>query len=218
MLVLAIDTSSAAVTAALFEVSDGVQPIAERVTVNARGHGELLAPSIAACLREAQCGPSELDAIVAGVGPGPFTGLRVGLVSAAVFSDLLGIPAFGVCSLDAIVPPAPPGEMLVATDARRKEVYWARYDVTGRRIEGPHVARPADVPVGQALAMAGAGAKLYADVLGLPLVGGDYPDPASLVAVAADRVRAGAPSQPLTPMYLRRPDAVANPSVKRVTQ
>ena len=124
MLVLAIDTSSAAVSAALVEVgSDAVEVLAAHDVVNARGHGEYLAPMIAACLGDRR--PAALEAIVVGTGPGPFTGLRVGLVTAAVMSDVLGIPAYGVCSLDALADE--PGELLVATDARRKEVYWARY-------------------------------------------------------------------------------------------
>lgn len=216
MLVLAIDTSSAAVTGAVVDLSsDTVR--AERVTLNPRGHGEYLAPAIAACLADAGVTPGELRAIVAGTGPGPFTGLRVGLVTAAVMGDLLGIPTYGVCSLDAIAGAHVGAQpLLVATDARRKEIYWARY-VDGVRLEGPAVARPADVPV-EARAMAGAGARLYADVLGLRLVGPDYPLALALVRCAADRIRAGAPSEPLTPLYLRRPDAVTPGTPKAVTQ
>ena len=214
MLVLAIDTSSAAVTAAVLDVSDDVDLLAERVTLNARGHGEYLAPAIAACLGEAGVMPADLGAIVAGIGPGPFTGLRVGLVTAAVMGDVLAIPTYGVCSLDAVAG-AHPGELLVATDARRKEVYWARY-VDGARVEGPAVSRPAEVPRIEC-EMAGAGARLHAEVLRLPLVGPDYPGAAALVRCAADRIRAGAPSEPLTPLYLRRPDAVEPGRPKAVT-
>lgn len=218
MLVLALDTSSAAVTAAIVDVSDGVRVVAERVTVNARGHGELLAPSIAACMDEAGCTPVDLSAVVAGLGPGPFTGLRVGLVTAAVFAQTLGIASYGVCSLDAIVPTGLQQPLIVATDARRKELYWARYDADGMRMDGPHVAHPEDVPVADVPVLAGAGARLYEERLGRPVIGDDYPQMATLVAGAADRVRSGAPSETLTPMYLRRPDAVANPTVKRVSQ
>ena len=86
-------------------------------------------------------------------------------------------------------------------------MYWARY-VDGVRVAGPDVSKPADVSTVDSQAMAGAGARLYADVLGLPLLDLDYPDPAALVRVAADRVRSGAAADPLTPLYLRRPDAV----------
>lgn len=220
MLVLAIDTSSAAVTAAVVEVSvDGVVLLAERVTVNARGHGEYLAPGIAACLAEAAVGAAELGAVVAGTGPGPFTGLRVGLVTAAVMADLLGIPTYGVCSLDAIAPSGlDQGELIVATDARRKEVYWARYDSTVSRVDGPHVSRAADVPTAGATDMAGAGARLYRAELGLVLIGDEYPSATSLARCAADRILEAVPSEPLTPLYLRRPDAVPTATSKPVSQ
>jgi tRNA threonylcarbamoyl adenosine modification protein YeaZ len=217
VLVLAIDTSSAAVTAAVVAVDQAVRTLAQRVTVDARAHGELLAPSIAVCLAEAGATPGELDAIVAGVGPGPFTGLRVGLVTAAAMADALGIPAYGVCSLDAIAGALDERALLVAADARRREVYWARY-VDGVRVNGPHVGRPAEVSTVDSVAMAGAGARLYADVLGLPLLDADHPDPAALVRVAADRVRERVATEPLTPLYLRRPDAVEPGRAKAVSQ
>jgi tRNA threonylcarbamoyl adenosine modification protein YeaZ len=235
VLILAIDTSSAAVTAGVVEVSGGEvsggpQVLAERVTINARGHGELLAPSLQACLAEAVVRPDELAAVVVGVGPGPYTGLRVGLVTAAVFTDLLGIPAYGVCSLDAIAVSVPGGangaDLLVATDARRKEVYWARYNPTGTdptgagmaRVSGPEVSRPQDVPTEGIRAMAGAGARLYAAELGLHLLEADYPTVRGLARCALDRIRSGAATETLTPLYLRRPDAVANVASKQVTQ
>lgn len=217
MLVLAIDTSSAAVTAAVLELMPDVVLRAERVTIDARGHGEYLAPGIAECLAAAGVAPRELGAIVAGTGPGPYTGLRVGLVTAAVMGNVLDIPTYGVCSLDAIA-----GEcdgalpLLVATDARRKEIYWARY-VDGTRVEGPAVSRPADVPLESGV-LAGAGARLYQEVLNAPFVGPDYPAAAALVRCAADRIRANAPSEQLTPRYLRRPDAVVPATPKAVTQ
>jgi tRNA threonylcarbamoyl adenosine modification protein YeaZ len=223
VLVLAIDTSSAAVTAAVVEVSSAgaaaveVAIRAERVTVNARGHGEYLAPAIAACLAEAGAAPPDMGAIVAGTGPGPFTGLRVGLVTAAVMGHALGVPTYGVCSLDAIAG-ACDGDLplLVAADARRKEVYWARY-VDGVRVAGPAVSRPVDVPAGGGQ-MAGAGARRHADVLGLPLVAPDYPSALALVRCAAERIRAGARSEPLVPRYLRRPDASPPGLPKAVTR
>jgi tRNA threonylcarbamoyl adenosine modification protein YeaZ len=217
VLVLALDTSSAAVSAALLEVSDAEAFVrSAHSTVDARGHGEYLAPMIAACLAESSVIPAQLNALVVGTGPGPFTGLRVGLVTAAVLSQTLDIPAYGVCSLDGLAPPRP-GSLLVAADARRKEVYWALY-LAGERVDGPHVARPADVPASRATAMAGAGARQYAQVFGLPHEGGDFPAPAALVDRALDRIRSRAPSDPLTPRYLRRPDAVQPGPAKAVTQ
>ncbi|PZS31931.1 MAG: tRNA (adenosine(37)-N6)-threonylcarbamoyltransferase complex dimerization subunit type 1 TsaB [Pseudonocardiales bacterium] len=215
MLVLAIDTSTPAVTAAVGEVGDGGAPalLAQRVTVDARRHGELLTPSIEAVLSESGCAPGDLAAVVAGVGPGPFTGLRIGLVSAAALADALGLPTYGVCSLDAIAhAPAGmtarmPGGLLVATDARRREIYWAVYGPDGARLVDPSVSRPADVPVDGCVLARGAGAQLYADVLGLPVEEPAHPPALALITLAAGRVSAGAPSEVLTPLYLRRPDA-----------
>jgi tRNA threonylcarbamoyl adenosine modification protein YeaZ len=237
MLVLAIDTSSAAVSAAVAELPEDGDPVicAERITVDAKAHGELLAPSIGACLDEADVRPRDLGAVVAGLGPGPFTGLRVGLVTAAAVADALGVPSYGVCSLDAIrlhyddgggwsvTVPGRSGQQdrgpeLVVTDARRNEVYWAAYR-GHRRIEGPAVCRPEDLPVGRWAT--GAGADLYADVLrarGVPVFSESYPSLHGLVELAAERIRAGARSEPLVPLYLRRPDAVPSSGPKPVSQ
>jgi tRNA threonylcarbamoyl adenosine modification protein YeaZ len=217
VLIVAIDTSSAAVTAAVAAVDDRVRTLAQRVTINPRAHGELLAPSVAACLEEAGAAPRDLHAIVAGIGPGPFTGLRVGLATAAAMADALGIPTYGVCSLDAIAGAVDARSLLVATDARRREVYWARY-MNGTRTDWPYVDQPADVSTVDSVAMAGAGARLYAGVLGLPLLDADYPEPDALVHTAADRVRAHAASEPLTPLYLRRPDAAVPHAPKPVSR
>jgi tRNA threonylcarbamoyl adenosine modification protein YeaZ len=216
-LVLALDTSSAAVTAAVVEVSaDRCSVLAEQQHVDPRGHAERLAPQIAECLQRADAAASDLAAIVAGVGPGPYTGLRVGLVTAAVMSEVLGIPTYGVCSLDAIAGCHPEvGRLLVAGDARRKEVYWASYRA-GSRETGPGVDRPEAVPTTGAEAMAGAGARLYAERLGLPLLDGDYPDPQALVSIARARVQGSAPSERLAPLYLRRPDATVPAGPKAV--
>ncbi|MEH0824277.1 tRNA (adenosine(37)-N6)-threonylcarbamoyltransferase complex dimerization subunit type 1 TsaB [Micromonospora sp. CPCC 205714] len=223
MLVLVVDSSTPAVTAALVEVSaDGVVPRAHRCTVDARAHGELLAPQVDAVLADAGARPRDLAAIVAGLGPGPFTGLRVGLVTAATMGQVLGVPTYGVCSLDAIGYPAALGEpVLAASNARRREVYWAIYDGAGQRIAGPNVDAPAvaaqrarDLAVTAAV---GDGAHRYADVLGLPLrVEPRYPDATALATLAAERIRAGAPTEALTPLYLRRPDAVAATARKSV--
>jgi tRNA threonylcarbamoyl adenosine modification protein YeaZ len=208
-----LDTSTAAVTAAVASVTDtGVEVLAERSTVDARAHGELLAPAVAAVLSDTDVKPAQLGAVVAGLGPGPFTGLRVGLVTAAVLGQTLGIPTYGVCSLDGIGA-ATTGSVLVATDARRKEVYWAAYR-DGVRTDGPAVIKPADLVLDGFERAAGAGARLYA--LGLPLLDLLYPTPAALVNQAADRIRAAALSEALIPLYLRRPDAVEPGSPKAV--
>ena len=128
MLVLTIDTSTPAVTAGLVEIdSHRTAVVAEHVVLNPRGHGELLAPAIENVLATAFVTPRQVQAVVAGTGPGPYTGLRVGLVTAAVLGLTLGIPTYGICSLDAIAAVhADAADLLVATDARRKEIYWAR--------------------------------------------------------------------------------------------
>ncbi len=208
MLVLALDTATPASTAALVEVTaDGLFGVAENRTVDPRAHGEKLAPEITAVLTDAGVRPRDLTAIVAGLGPGPFTGLRVGLATAASMGQALGIPTYGVCSLDALGLAAGPGRVLIATDARRREVYYATY-ADGVREFGPEVAKPADVTVNADKA-AGEGALKYGDVFGVPVQEHLlYPPGAALVAIAADRIREAAPSEILTPLYLRRPDAV----------
>jgi tRNA threonylcarbamoyl adenosine modification protein YeaZ len=207
VLVMVVDTATAAVTAALARVGDDeVTLLAQRVTVDARGAGELLAPHIAAVLAEGGAAPGDLAAVVAGLGPGPFTGLRAGLVTAVAMGHALAVPVYGVCTLDAIGRRLP-GRALVATDARRKEIYWAVYD-DGHRLAGPDVARPAAVALDGIERAAGDGAEHYAEVLGLPVEGPRYPPALALAELAADRVRAKAPAEVLTPLYLRRPDAV----------
>jgi tRNA threonylcarbamoyl adenosine modification protein YeaZ len=214
VLVLVVDSSTPAVTAALAEVTDhGVAIRAERRAVDAKAHGELLAPAVEAALGQAGAHPRDLDAVVAGVGPGPFTGLRVGLVTAASIGQTLDIPTYGVCSLDALGLAGGAGRVLAATDARRKEVYWAAYD-GGARVTEPGVDLPAVVAERAAeLGVTGAvgeGAHKYADVLGLPVRDEPrYPPAAALVELAVDRIRAKRPGERFTPLYLRRPDAVA---------
>jgi tRNA threonylcarbamoyl adenosine modification protein YeaZ len=215
VLVLVVDTSTPAVTAALVRVGgEGVELLDERRSVDARAHGELLAPAIDDLLAK-QAG---IGAIVAGIGPGPFTGLRVGLVTAATMGHALAIPTYGVCSLDGIGA-LTRGVCLVATDARRREVYWAVYD-NGIRIGEPSVDRPAELKDRLPRApdaAAGDGALLYAEALGLPVQPEPrYPSPAALAGAAAERIVTGGPSEILTPLYLRRPDAVEPGARKRV--
>lgn len=202
MLVLAIDTATPAVTAGVVDVRpESLTVLAERVTVNARAHGELLTPHILDAARAAGVGLRDVDAIVCGVGPGPYTGLRAGVVTAASLSHGLAVPAYPVCSLDAIAADAAGDEpFLVVTDARRREVYWASYNSSGTRIDGPHVGRPAEVdsPVSRRVEYA-------------------HPTPRGLAAAACDTVLAGAEPGPLTPLYLRRPDATEPGKRKRVT-
>lgn len=218
-MLLAIDTSTHAIGAA---VHDGRDVLARVVHENPRKHAELLAPAIDEALRTAGVGRTEVTAVVCGVGPGPFTGLRVGVVTAQVLAHALGLPApSGISSLDALahtVRHRHDGALLVATDARRKEVYWATYLVEqgqARRLAGPDVARAVDLPEEvRALPTLGRGALLYPDALPHLLL--DAPrdvDPGELADLAV-RLRsgehpdAGSALLPAEPLYLRRPDAV----------
>lgn len=206
-MILTIDTATPAVSAGVVSRADGfVTTLAERVTVDARAHAEQLAPNVLGALSDAGIVVDDLQAVVVGCGPGPFTGLRVGMASAAAFGHALGIPVHGVCSLDAIGIQTR-GDVLVVTDARRREVYWARYR-DGVRVHGPAVNTPADVP---ADAAAVAGSPEHAALFELPRVDAVYPTPAGLVAVVADW---DAPA-PLVPLYLRRPDAKPPAAVRK---
>ena len=214
MRVLVLDTSTPAVSAGVVEWGAAASwVLAERVVVDGRRHGELLARGVRSVLQEA--GP--VEAVVVGVGPGPFTGLRVGIVTAAALADALGVPALGVCSLDGMAAP----DTGVVTDARRREVYWARYDASGARVAGPQVDAPvvAAAALGGARRVVGDGALLHADVFAsLPVEGEPrYPVVRKLAEVAVRRHLAGEPALPLTPLYLRRPDAQEPQLPKRVT-
>ena len=131
MLVVGFDTATPAVSVALH---DGERVVSEAFALDARRHSELLTPMIAKVMADAGAARGDLTAVAVGVGPGPYTGLRVGVVTARVLGAVLGLPVYGVCSLDVIAVAVPPGaapatggtEFLVATDARRREVYWAR--------------------------------------------------------------------------------------------
>jgi len=197
--VLALDTSTPAVTAGIVRVPDCVV-LAERITVNPRAHAERLTPNAVAALAEAGLTMSDLDAVVVGCGPGPFTGLRAGMATAAAVGHALGIPVHGVCSLDAIGVTTS-GEALVVTDARRREVYWARY-LDGVRTGGPGVAAPADVDPGAARVVAGS--PDHAALFPLPRTEPAYPTSAGLAHAVRDWSDNPAP---LVALYLRRPDA-----------
>lgn len=221
MRLLALDTATSAISVA---VHDGERVLASRSVVDARRHTELLAPLVVETLAAAGTGVDEVTHVAVGTGPGPFTGLRVGLVTAQTFAHARGVTVHGVCSLDALAAAAAAngyeGELLVASDARRKEVYWARYRCAAGEVtplDEPTVTRPADLPEDvRALPTAGRGPLLYPDVLAHPLdrPGGEADaalldvDAGVLAALAARRIASGA-QMPVEPLYLRRPDAVA---------
>ncbi|MBC3760281.1 tRNA (adenosine(37)-N6)-threonylcarbamoyltransferase complex dimerization subunit type 1 TsaB [Quadrisphaera oryzae] len=234
MLLLALDTSSAVGVALL----EGERVLAHEQHLDARRHGELLAPAVRSVLASAGADRRDLRAVAVGVGPAPFTGLRVGVVTALALGEALGLPVHGVSSLDALAATAlaagPVGSrgplaggFVVAADARRREVHWARVAVDDpadalsgwRRTAGPDVSAAADV-VTEGLPAVGRGAALYRDALpgpdvlaGAPGDGQDPvalpldPDPGVLGALVARRLVAGGELLPAQPLYLRRPDA-----------
>jgi tRNA threonylcarbamoyladenosine biosynthesis protein TsaB len=231
--VLALDTSAAV---AVSLTDDDGTVLAARSDPQQRHHAELLTPMIAAVLADAGVDRRELTSVVVGTGPAPFTGLRVGLVTARTLALALGIPARGVPSLDAIASAAsrtlPEGtDVVVATDARRREVYWSSYRLAGPGriavLVPPSVGGAADVQAHGALVI-GQGAALYADVFRVDgpvvapvgavaitpdLFGGLLdPDPAELAHLSLQRADEVLDTEPL---YLRRPDAVPQTARKR---
>jgi tRNA threonylcarbamoyladenosine biosynthesis protein TsaB len=207
---LAFDTATPHVTVALH---DGSSVVASFESSESMRHGEMLAPGIEQVLSSAGVSAAELTGVAVGVGPGPFTGLRVGLVTARTLALTRQLPVYGVCSLDILAAEAIDAglsEFVVATDARRKEVYLASY-AEGRRVHGPEVLRPedaaTDVPV------VGRGATLYPEHF--PNVAGpEHPSAAVLCdVVTRKRFEILDPE----PLYLRRPDAAEPGRPKRVS-
>ncbi len=216
MLTLAIDTSSVVTSVALHDGADVVRCIDEAAP---HRHGELLAPMIDEVLRSAGVTPRALGRIAVGVGPGPFTGLRVGLMTARALGHALGIEVVGVGSLDAIAAQMPGCSLLVVTDARRREVYWAEYAADGSRVAGPGVEAPGVLVerlrgsafAGQAI---GPGRVLYPDAFA------EFADGREVAASAAWVARlavAGQGTGSTAPLYLRRPDAETPGPRKRVS-
>jgi tRNA threonylcarbamoyl adenosine modification protein YeaZ len=211
VLVLALDTATPTLVAGVAHWSPGqdIEVLAERAVPSGNRHAELLTPAVQGALADAGVTLADLGAVVTGLGPGPFTGLRVGVVTAAALADARGLPVVGVCSLDAVGS----GARTVVTDARRKEIYWASYAGDGARTDGPGVVRPeeAELPgpfVGDPAFAARLGATVTpADVTTAGLVG-------AAVGGLADPSSAG----PLLPLYLRRPDATPPAAIKAVSK
>jgi tRNA threonylcarbamoyl adenosine modification protein YeaZ len=219
---LAFDTATPYVTVAVHDGggadgADGPAVVAERRSAERMRHGEQLAPLIEAVMGEAGIARHDLSAIAVGVGPGPFTGLRVGLVTARTLGFVLEVPVYGVCSLDVVALEAAYGAgplgsgFRVATDARRKEVYLASYDDQGRRLDGPEVVRPAEASTAQPVA--GEGAWLYPESFPARREP-RFPSAGWLARAVAEEL---ADLHDPEPLYLRRPDAVAPGAPKRVS-
>ena len=212
MLVLALDTATPTLVAGLARWSPkgGTEVLAERALPSGNRHAELLTPAIQGVLAEAGLAMADLDAVVTGLGPGPFTGLRVGVVTAVALADARGLPVVGVCSLDAIGS----GARTVVTDARRKEIYWATYDEDGSRRIGPSVDKPADVILPEPVVGDPAFA---AERLGRPVTAAEVTT-AGLLRAAGPQLADPSSAGPLVPLYLRRPDATPPTVIKAVSQ
>ncbi len=211
-MLLALDTSTPLVSVAL--LVDG-RVVADATSDRPLQHGERLAPMIREALERVGATRRDLTAVATGVGPGPFTGLRVGVVTARMLGLALGIPVSGVGSLDVLalraVDEGVAEPFLATLDARRKELFWAAYDADGTRLDGPHVERPAAMPGD--LLVVGAASVVYPDTFART-AGPTVPDAATLArAVAEERVELVDPE----PVYLRRPDAVVPGPPKKVS-
>ncbi len=214
---LAFDTATPVVTVALH---DGTRVLSGETAAGARRHGELLAAMIERVLAAGGVGRTDLEAIAVGTGPGPYTGLRAGVVTARVLASALRIPAVGVCTLDVMARAAARAAagraFIVAADARRKEVYWARYGSAAQRVGDPVVGSPAAMTSAASCPVAGEGPVLYPELFPCPIPP-RYPDAADLAEIAARRLAEHDPPGPPEPLYLRRPDAREPGPPKRVT-
>ncbi|HJE52570.1 MAG TPA: tRNA (adenosine(37)-N6)-threonylcarbamoyltransferase complex dimerization subunit type 1 TsaB [Tessaracoccus flavescens] len=191
---LAIDTSHVVAVGLAY---DGA-PRARVIVDDTRAHAEALMPSVLECCREAGIELSDVDEFVVGMGPGPFTGLRVGVATAWTLAHLAGREPHGVCSLDAVAVECDvDGEFVVAADARRKELYWARYAADGTRLTDPQVSAPEELP---SLPVAGAIPDAYRHLF--TVVGPQALDPAVMAARWRELAPAGT-----EPYYLRPADA-----------
>ncbi|RMB58359.1 tRNA (adenosine(37)-N6)-threonylcarbamoyltransferase complex dimerization subunit type 1 TsaB [Tessaracoccus antarcticus] len=195
---LAIDTSH---HVAVGLARDGVAVDSEVVT-NTRAHGEALMPCVVEVCRRSGLTVADIDEFVVGMGPGPFTGLRVGIAAAATLAHLAGRDLHHVCSLDALAlqwrAEDAPTEFVVASDARRKELYWAHHR-DGARVGEPQVGAPEtlpDVPV------AGPVPEAMRDRVRFDASGPTTIDAALLAARWSEL-----PEAPSEPYYLRPADA-----------
>ena len=189
---LAIDTSTSRTSVAII---DQGALLWHGYRDGATSHGDALP----ALVMEGLTVQPSIDQVVVGMGPGPFTGLRVGIAFARTFALARTIPVIGICSLDAIgALVREESDFIVATDARRKEIYWARYQ-NSLRIEGPSVDLPA-VVASKGIPLFGEGAVKYSIAQSDE---NQFPGLLELVALSEqDEMRVD------EPLYIRHPDAV----------
>jgi len=180
--ILSIDTSTSQTSVAL--VKDG-KVLFNKNHNDPLAHGEVLPKLVAQALDVSR----DIDLVAVGMGPGPFTGLRVGIAFAQSFAQADEITCVGVCSLDAMAANINEGKFIVSTDARRKERYWARYE-NGKRVSEPAVS--------SALALEKLGIKIFNE-------GDYYPDPVAIASLALIGEKV------LQPIYIRKPDAYPLP-------
>lgn len=181
---LLLDTSTSRTSVAIL---NDTKIIFQKRHDGALSHGEVLPKLVAEALEIS----NQIDEVIVGMGPGPFTGLRVGIAFAQSFAFARGIKCVGVCSLDAIASQFSEKDFIVAVDARRKEVFFARY-IDSLRVGDPGVCQPVQLEAKQ-----------------IPIFGelhGHFPDPAAFVEIA----KSGATYD--QPIYIRRPDAYPAPA------
>jgi tRNA threonylcarbamoyladenosine biosynthesis protein TsaB len=219
MKVLAFDCSGASCSAAVL-IDD--HPAAQRFAPMERGHAETLLPMIETVLREAALTPVMLDLLAVTIGPGSFTGLRIGLAAARGLALARGLPAIGVPSFDAIIAEdAGDRPLFIALESKRAELFLQRRDRADSRL--PALVPPAEwaaiLPPGPC-ALAGDGAPRLAAALGrgdvTVLPGHGRPDPVALARLGAARWQAG-DRTPLMPLYLRAPDTTTPRQAAPVT-
>jgi tRNA threonylcarbamoyladenosine biosynthesis protein TsaB len=217
VLILGLDTATAVTTVALAEIEGGrCTVLVERDHVDPRRHGEVLPVQIDAALADAGVETGELGLLAVGTGPGAFTGLRVGLATAGAMGLALGIPVHGVCTLDTLAwATGRTTPFAVATDARRRELFWGLYDDA--------TARRGEPMVGAAEAVAESARGLTVVVpSGTPLVdAGDVveeegPRAGALCALVSHRMALALPPELPHPRYLRRPDVTPAAEPKSV--
>lgn len=214
MIIVALDTATPATTVAVCR--DG-EILAERSIIDARRHAELLTPSIQAVLSDARVALSQVTDIAVGIGPGAFTGLRVGLVTARALADALDVDIHGVVTLDVLARASGLQEpFAVVSDARRREVFWGRYSGEAIRVEGPFVGAPVEVADHlDGIPVVGAGATPFSDLFA-DIRSPELPAAGALALQAWAALVAGRRLLPAEPMYLRRPDVTPAATQKSV--